>query len=455
MKYSYGMVIEACVTAPLLTSAPYTAVNLTNDYGITEKGKAGEAVHDNHALGADMWQLSDRIEDFEIIFDFGGFYPLGKMYVWNYNRKKAELDYTLSGIKNIQIFYSLNGVDWHKAHEGFVTLAKAGGEDNMPATNLVGGEPFSFSGQTARYVKIAVAAKPGVGNYDESNLLSNSFGLSKVRFTMGEGFAVVKDETWSAIMQNNSGWTGSDGVFTIPMDGKEIYGSGADTTITFGDTLIDNVDPVTYKRTDDMHMIHNSSVFLPGSKPLLSDMTFTWGKNKDGTDNSLLNPPLEVQNNRSSAGYYWPQDSVLIDGKCYTYPLTILDWPEGPEGFQFLVDGVAMVISPVENGRIQWEKATHHKTNLYYENPEKASTTVDVFFPISSLQALRTPTALSIYLAQFTKGSIPLCALPVPLKTKFQTACHGSSLTARDGQTIFQNRQALPMMFPASLAYLK
>lgn len=372
MRYQYGEELRAEVSAPFLNEAPYLAVNLVNDYGLKENGKTGDAVHDNHPQGNDMWMLSGRTQDFELVFDFGGFYPLGKLYVWNYNRRPDEKDYTLGGIRNVRIAYSLNGVDWKEAHEGYVTLAKAGGEDHMSATNIIGGEPFCFAGQTARYVKIAVPAKPGVGNYDEENILADSYGLSKVRFTMGEGFAVVKDETWSAIMQNNDGWTGSDGVFTIPMDGREIYGSGCDTTITFGDTLIDHVDPVDFHRSDKMHMLHNSCAFVPASKPDLSRMDFTWGKQEDGSDTSLLNPPQSVLNDPSSPGYYWPQDSLMADGRCYTFPLTIHDWPEGPEGFQFRVDGVAMVISPVEDGRIRWEKAVHCKTNLYYETTEKS-----------------------------------------------------------------------------------
>lgn len=415
MRYQYGEELRAEVSAPFLNEAPYLAVNLVNDYGLKENGKTGDAVHDNHPQGNDMWMLSGRTQDFELVFDFGGFYPLGKLYVWNYNRRPDEKDYTLGGIRNVRIAYSLNGVDWKEAHEGYVTLAKAGGEDHMPATNIIGGEPFCFAGQTARYVKIAVPAKPGVGNYDEENILADSYGLSKVRFTMGEGFAVVKDETWSAIMQNNDGWTGSDGVFTIPMDGREIYGSGCDTTITFGDTLIDHVDPVDFHRSDKMHMLHNSCAFVPASKPDLSRMDFTWGKQEDGSDTSLLNPPQSVLNDPSSPGYYWPQDSLMADGRCYTFPLTIHDWPEGPEGFQFRVDGVAMVISPVEDGRIRWEKAVHCKTNLYYETTEKSIYYGGCVFPNTKAAGMEDADGYIYLLGTIHEGfSADLCIARIP-----------------------------------------
>lgn len=415
MKCKYGETLWAEVTAPLLKEAPYWAVNLVNDYGLEEHGKAGDATHDNHPQGSDMWMLSGRTQDFEIIFDFEGFYPLGKLYIWNYNRKPDQQDYTLGGIRNVKISYSLNRVDWHKAHEGYVTFEKAGGEDHMPATNMTGGAPFCFVGQTARYVRISVPARPGFGNYDADNVLGDSYGLSKVRFTMGRGFAAIEDETWSAIMLNNEGWTGSDGVFTIPMDGREIYGSGCDTTITFGDTLIDHVDPADYHRSDKMHMLHNSCAFVPGSVPDLSRMDFTWGRQEDGTDTSLLNPPESVLNDASSPGYYWPQDSLLTGDKCYTYPLTIHDWPQGPEGFQFTVDGVAMVISPVEEGRIRWDKAAHHKTNLYYETAGRSIYYGGCVFPHTEAAGLEDADGYIYLLGTIHEGfDTQLCIARTP-----------------------------------------
>ncbi len=415
MKFRYGDELRVTVSAPLLKEAPYLAVNLVNDYGLEENKTAGGATHDNHPQGSDMWMLSGRTKDFEMIFDFGGFYPLGKLYIWNYNRRPGEKDYTLCGIRNVRISYSLDSVEWHDAHAGYVTFGKACGEEHMPATNTVGGEPFRFGGQTARYVRISVPAQPGVGNYDEENVLADSYGLSKVRFTMGEGFAVVRDEPWSAIMQNNDGWTGSDGVFTIPMDGREVYGSGCDTTITFGDTLIDQVDPLDFRRSDRMHMLHNSSAFVPESIPDLTRMDFTWGIHEDGSDDSLLNPPVSVLNDPSSPGYYWPQDSLMADGRCYTFPLTIHDWPEGPEGFQFRVDGVAMVISPVEEGRIRWDKADHCKTNLYYETAGKSIYYGGCVFPNTEAAGIENADGYIYLLGTIHVGmGADLCVARIP-----------------------------------------
>lgn len=363
-KYKYQDRIYATAKAPLLKVSPYTASNITNDYGMKEAHEPEQTLHDNHELGATMWCIHDRTEDFSIVFDLGGYFPVGKMHVWNYNRREDAKPYTTCGIREVTLQYSLDEMHWEDAAPQPVILTKATGEKDMPPTNLENGSPFDFGGITARYVRMNIVAEPGRGNHDTRNVFGNSYGIAKVRFFMGEGFAIEEDEAWCDILRNTSGWTGSDGVYTIPMNGCENYCENVDTTITFGDTLIDDLQPGTLKRSPDFHMIHNSSCFVPGSRP--QNVTFEWGEDH-GKDTSLLNPSLSVQNDQSIAGYYWPQDSVLIGEKCYTYPFVVMDWPEGPEGFQFKIDGVAMVVSPKRKGRIQWNEATHHKTNLYYE----------------------------------------------------------------------------------------
>lgn len=372
MNCKYGDQIKANAKAPNLKEAPFVPSNITNDYGVIEGDTPLKTLHDNHKLGKTMWCINDRTENFDIIFDLGGYYPVGEIHIWNYNRKEDEEPYTLCGLREITLYYSLDEMNWEQAKKQPIILAKANGESNMPPSNLENGQPFDFGGRTIRYIKIAVNTTPGVGNYDADNKFNNSYGISKVRFYAGEGFEISRDEEWCSILNQTKGWTGSDGVFTIPMNGNENHCEDVDTTITFGDSLIDDLEPNTFKRSSKFHMIHNSSCFIQSSKPCRKNIEFEWGTDDKGEDTSLLNPPLSVQNDKTTSGYYWPQDSVLINDKCYTYPLTVLDWPEGPEGFKFRVDGVAMVISPKENGRIQWTKATHHKTNLYYERPEKS-----------------------------------------------------------------------------------
>lgn len=366
-KNSY---INASVKAPLLEQIPYYPVNLGNDYGL-DFDESKTALHDNHPLGNSMWLSKNNSEPIEIVFDFEGFYPIGDMCVWNYNRfdNKSNINYSPCGIREVTLFTSVDGFKWKnlKADNEKIILAQANGEKDLKATNDIQGNPIDFNGITARYVKILIDPIPGLGNWDNENTFQNSFGLSKVKFFLGEGYTVSYDEEWSALFTNNDGWTGSDGVFTIPMSGSEASEQEIDTIITFGDTLIDKLDPVTLHRSDDFVMIHNSYCTLKDSKPLVENIEFFWDTNKEGKPESVFVPTVDVQNDKSSEGYFWPQDSAIINNSCYTFPMTILDFPEGPEGFQFKVDGVAMVVSPVENNRISFHKGKQYKTNLYYD----------------------------------------------------------------------------------------
>ncbi|TAH68298.1 MAG: DUF4185 domain-containing protein [Anaerolineaceae bacterium] len=362
--------LKAGVKAPLLEKIPYYPVNLVNDYGLTEEGSR-TSLHDNHPLGDTMWLLKNQDKPIEIVFDFDGFYPIGEMWVWNYNRydHNSNINYSPCGIREITLFTSIDGFNWKnlKENNGQYILAKASGEKNHKATNDLNGDPIKFNGVTARYVKMLVVPVPGLGNWDQENKFSHSFGLSKVKFFLGEGYMACPDEEWSAILKNLNGWTGSDGVFTIPMSGSEASGQNIDTVITFGDSLIDNVDPVTMHRSDDFVMIHNSYCIINDSKPIKENVEFFWAKDKDGRPESVFVPDINVQNDKSSHGYYWPQDSVIINNSCYTFPIVVLDYPEGPEGFQFKVDGVAMIVSPVKDNKIHFDKGKQRKVNLYHD----------------------------------------------------------------------------------------
>lgn len=356
MGYQIGQFVQAAVTqAPLMDQPPYSAANLVNDYGMPGRE------HDAHPLGSTMWLVRGRTEAFDLIFDLQESVPLEAMWFWNYNRPpQPGKDFTLCGLREVTLFHSVDGIQWTEL--GTYTLKKADGKDKLGATDRI-----SFEGRTLRFVKMTVSAGAGRGNHDAADCFGGSFGLSKVRFEVGAGLGVCRAPEWSAVFARTDGWTGSDGVFSIPMNGSERYVPGTGTTFTFGDTLLDHIDPETMHRSPGLHMIHNSSCFLPDSLPSAQRAAFSWGMNSQG-DDSLLCPPATLLQDPASHGYYWPQDSILVGGVCYTFPFTVVDWPEGPEGFQFKVDGVATVCSPVVNGMVDFQRAEHYRSGLYWED---------------------------------------------------------------------------------------
>lgn len=72
----------------------------------------------------------------------------------------------------------------------------------------------------------------------------------------------------------------------------------------------------------------------------------------------------------SKQAHYWLQDGVMIRDRIYFFPLVVAGDPTGPEGFQFKIEGIAMLEVPLENEHPQFQKIQQHDTNLYVKDEE-------------------------------------------------------------------------------------
>lgn len=138
-----------------------------NHYGMS--GLDGR--HDTH--GNDprtMWLVRGEpgLEP-ALTVDLGGTYPLGEMWIWNYNGTDEHgRPQTDRGVRDVRIYHSLDGENWTElTGEGYpYRLAQADGSGNLAATNLDGGRgPVDFGGVMARYVKLVPAGGAGEGNW--------------------------------------------------------------------------------------------------------------------------------------------------------------------------------------------------------------------------------------------------------------------------------------------------
>ena len=61
-----------------------------------------------------------------------------------------------------------------------------------------------------------------------------------------EGWLVERADAWEALFNRTSGWTGADGIYSIPISGDESPGSAAETStlFVFSDTFIGEVGPM-------------------------------------------------------------------------------------------------------------------------------------------------------------------------------------------------------------------
>lgn len=364
---STGEPIQA--TAVSNCSVPgFLEINMTNGFGMSEDD-SGRPVHDANPTGMTMWLGSEAVAASpEVVFDLLRVVPLGELWIWNYNSSTGTE--CRNGFRRVDIDTSSDGYTWQPFGdaEGF-ELAMAPGADGATATNLVDGAPVRFDGRPARFVRIKPREIEGnwSGVDDAGNRL---FGLSEVRFLVGAGIYPERADAWTSLLRRYRGWTGSDGIFSIPVDGDERYRDdpARRTVFLFSDTFIGTVDPETHART--FVMVNNTLGLLEGNAPDPDRMTFVHRTDRDGRIGNIFDPPgvdhfaLEMEH------YFWLQDGLCIDDQLMLTALDVHSDPDGPEGLKFRVDGVTMVSCPVSDGVPDYDQAEMTPTGLFAEFPD-------------------------------------------------------------------------------------
>jgi hypothetical protein len=133
---------------------------------------------------------------------------------------------------------------------------------------------------------------------------------------------------WNRLFDRSEGWTGADGIFSIPLSGYKgpDHALGNKTLFVFSDTWIGGVDAATDIRKNAT-MIHNSLAVLDGSKPDSNKIHFIWSKNAAGKSISAFTP-----NTPSTLGknaWYWLQDGFYYKGNVYILPIICTSSPTG------------------------------------------------------------------------------------------------------------------------------
>lgn len=220
----------------------------------------------------------------------------------------------------------------------------------------------------ARYIHVRVLedSLSHVSSKDQSNF--SSFANLALYMIAGKGFACEYEARWTACFARNTGWTGSDGIYTISSSGEDVQGSQKQTKtlFIFGDTFIGGVDEKTRARISPA-MINNSFAMLDGRTPDPDKLLFLWNDRDPAKPESAI-VPLTPSALAIPDTYYWLQDGVNIGGHVYMFPIIIGPDPDGPDGFQFAVHGIVRVRVPWIDGNLQFGKQQQIDTPLLFKN---------------------------------------------------------------------------------------
>jgi hypothetical protein len=137
----------------------------------------------------------------------------------------------------------------------------------------------------------------------------NDLGPSSIKFS------VSKDTAWTSVFKRSKGWFGGDGIYTIPINGKEhvLSGSSDQSMIIFSDSMIGELKENTIKPGEKTikpgeKMVHNAFAILKGNEPTPKNIKFYWHKNKDAEAESVFVPKTPKTEN---GDYYWLGDGFV------------------------------------------------------------------------------------------------------------------------------------------------
>lgn len=325
----------------------------TSNFGIQE------GIHNTDLKS--MYLSEVNPDNMDMVYDLNMFTFIKGLDFINYNNP----DMLQAGLKNIIIKTSVNGFDWE--HIGEYQLQIGTGEKTKK-TKLTNGEDIRFEPVYTRYIKITVDGGSGVGTYGMVNGFEFRYGLSKVFFLSADnGYFVESARDWTNLFSNYSGWTGSDGIFITNINGDERKVKGkkrknVKNLITFGDTFIGNVNPVTKSRKQ-AKMVNNSICYMDGLDPTTAKLDFIWGENGNKKEGNLI---------ASSKDYiYWLQDCAITNNKFYSFAdniVTDVENEELLEGFKFHLVGVDLISFDMVNGKMDLKSQKSIKTPLYVKD---------------------------------------------------------------------------------------
>ncbi|MBB6730593.1 DUF4185 domain-containing protein [Cohnella zeiphila] len=322
-------------------------------------------------------------------YDFGASYPLESVR-WEFEPTEDE-----SG--RMRIEGSLDGRTW------------------LPWTAEVSGAGAVRS--PIRYVRIAGAAE------------------REPAFLAGTGLAAEPADEWTQLFHRREGWSGSDGIYSIPLNGVEAPGRAASsrTLFLFGDTFVGSVDRQTDERVG-YAMINNSMALLDGDLPDPARISFRWGE-RDGKPAGAILPATPLA--RSHEGtYYWLQDGTSVGGKFHCFPLIVGPNPDGPEGFEFTVHGVAMVSAPMGEDGPELARQEQADTPLYFRSANGHTTYFGAaILPLTEEAGVPNPDGYVYIYGLQQNGGTKLVVARVPAgeleRTDRWTFWNGSAWTGR------------------------
>ncbi len=142
-------------------------------------------------------------------------------------------------------------------------------------------------------------------------------GLTLVPIPATQSFVVDRAPDWDAVFDRTNGWTGADGIYSIPFRGTELPGSSklSDTMFVFSDTFWGDVDSQG-NRLPGTVMVNNTMAYLPagaGPDPAAAQF-FVGGTVAAPAAIFIPNTP-----NATANDFYWLKDGIRVGKRTHIF----------------------------------------------------------------------------------------------------------------------------------------
>ncbi len=166
---------------------------------------------------------------------------------------------------------------------------------------------------------------------------------------------------WTGVFDRSSGWTGADGIYSIPLDGKDAPDSQSRTFWVFSDTFIGDVDPGG-SRLPGTTLVNNTIAYLPANAgPAAGLIRFDWGE-LNGNPAAMFVPTTP---STLPGEFYWMKDGIAIGDELHLFAARFSTNPP-----PFARYGISLITIPL-NDRPPFPNAVQRETPFW--RPENSS----------------------------------------------------------------------------------
>lgn len=126
--------------------------------------------------------------------------------------------------------------------------------------------------------------------------------------TVNLKFTVEEAPEWTTLFNRTSGWFGADGIFAIPLNGKDNAPAkpSTKTMLIFSDSLIGEIK--NNQLPNGFTMVNNTVAYMTGLLPDTNKISFYWAKNDTSKPISVFKPSTT---DSREGDYYWLGDGFV------------------------------------------------------------------------------------------------------------------------------------------------